>query len=60
MMQPRRNLDLAKKTLRTHTQGELGLQHLYRNAPMVLGILGEIHRRHAARTELTLDAVTAG
>ena len=36
------------------------MQHLDGDVAIVLEIMSEIHRRHAARAELTLDAIVAG
>ncbi len=39
---------------------ELGLQHLDGDFAMVLQVLGEVDRRHAAAAEFTLDRVAVG
>ena len=39
---------------------ELGVEHLERDGPVVLQIVREIHRRHAATSELPLEAVAVG
>jgi hypothetical protein len=57
MTQRRRRLDLLHESFGTQHGGQLGLEDLDRNLAVVLEILGEIDRGHAARTELTLDAV---
>jgi len=36
------------------------MQHLERDCAIVLAVLGEIDRGHAAATELTLDLVLIG
>ena len=53
------NRDLAQEPLRAQRGRDLGPQHLQRDGPIVLLIVGEIHRRHAAAAELALDAVPA-
>ena len=59
MLQRRRRLDLLHESLGAEHRGELGLEHFDRNLAIVLEILGEIDRGHAARAELALDAVAA-
>ena len=39
--------------------GELGMQHLEGDVAVVLEVVGEVDRGHAAAPELPLDAVTA-
>ena len=39
---------------------EFRTQHLYGDPAFVLEVLGEVHRGHAALTELALDAVAIG
>ena len=60
MLQIRRGLDLGQKPLGADDGGELGAQDLDRDLAVVLQILGEVHRGHAARAELPLDAVAVG
>ncbi len=60
MLQPRGDLDLAQEALGAELRGELRVEHLDRDRPMVLQILREEHRRHAPPTELTLDRVAVG
>jgi hypothetical protein len=52
-----RDLDLAEEPLVAECGGELGAEHLDRDVAMVLAILGEIDRRHAASADLSLDRV---
>ena len=59
MLKLRRNLDLALEASGAHGSGEIVAQNLYRNLAAMLHIFGEIHRRHAAGTELALDDVLA-
>ena len=60
MLQGRGGLDLAKKPLGADDGGQLGPQHLDRDVAIVLEILREIDRGHAALAELALDAVAVG
>src|SRR5688572_17557012 len=53
----RRRLDLAEETFATERGCELGMQDLDGNVPIVFDIAREIHCRHAAASELPLDAV---
>ncbi len=50
-------LDLAPKPFRPQRHGHVRPQHLHRHAPMVLQILGQIHRGHAADAEHPLQSV---
>ena len=53
-------LDLAEEPLGADHRRELRPQHLDRDLAVVLQVLGEIHRRHAALPQLPLDAVAVG
>src|SRR5258708_32547986 len=57
MVEPRRDLDLGEEPVRAEHRAQLGPQHLERDLALVLEVLGEVDRRHAARAELALDAV---
>ena len=57
MVQPRRDLDLSRETLHAHRLGQFRAQHLDRYLAVVLGIVRQIDRRHAARAQLAHDAV---
>jgi hypothetical protein len=59
MLQLRGNLDLPKESRATHRSGEILAQHLHRDLTVVLLILGEIDRRHAAAADLAIDAISA-
>lgn len=50
---------IAVKALGTEYRGELGMQYLDRDSAVMLYIFREVHRRHASRTELALDPVSA-
>src|SRR5436190_23903046 len=57
MREARRDADLAQESLGAHRRRELRPQHFDRDLAAVLFLLGEIYRRHAPRTELTLDEI---
>ena len=52
--------DLALESLGTERRGEIGEQDLEGDRPVALFVDGEIHCRHAAATELSIDAVPSG
>ncbi len=52
-------LDLAQESLGAEDRRELGVQHLERDQPLVLDVVGEIDRGHAAAAELAFEAVAA-
>ena len=54
------SLDLAQEALRAERGGELGVEHLERDRPVVLEIVGEVDRGHAAAPELALERVAVG
>ena len=60
MLQVRDGLDLGEEALGADHGGQLGPQHLDRDLAVVLEVLGEVHRGHAAGAELALDAVAVG
>ena len=60
MLQVGGGLDLAQKALGADDRGELWLQHLDRDLAIVLEVVGEIDRRHAAGPKFALDAVVVG
>ena len=57
MLQPGSHLDLAKEPLGTQSRGQFRMKHFQGDESIVLDVPGEIHRRHAATAELTLDVV---
>jgi hypothetical protein len=57
VLQVGRRLDLGEEALGSHDGGQLGLEHLERDLPLVLHVLGEIDRRHAPLPDLALDDV---
>ena len=60
MAQRRCGLDLHHEALGAEHGGQFRLQHLDRDLAVVLQVLGEVHRGHAAGAELALDAVAVG
>ena len=50
-------LDLGQEALGADHGGELGAQHLERDAAVVADVLGEIDGRHAAGADLTVQAI---
>ena len=57
VLQRRGGRDLLHESLSAKHRSEFGLQQLERDVPLVLDVLAEIDRGHAALTELALDAV---
>ncbi len=60
MLEVGRDLDLVEKALGTEHGGELGLENLNRDLAVVLHVVGEVDRGHAAGAELALDRVAVG
>ena len=60
MQKLRSRLDLAQESLATERRAEIGMQRLDGDVAIVLEIVREIDGGHAARAELTLDAVDGG
>ena len=52
--------DLAQKTLGPEGEDQLGAEHLYGDLAIVLEVVREIDRGHAARAKLAVDAVAIG
>ena len=57
MLQARGEPDLALVALGTERGGELRVEHLEGHRPVVLEVLGEEDRGHAAAAELALEGV---
>ena len=57
MMQIGGYFDLAREALSTQYSSQLGPQNFDGHLPLVLEVLGEVHRGHAAFAEVGLDAV---
>ena len=60
MGKPCRDLDLPQKTLRAERCCEVGSEDLDRHLTVVLEVLGQVDRGHAATTDLALDLVAVG
>ena len=59
MLQVRRRLELGKEALAPAHGSQLGLEDLEGDLTLVLEVVGQIDRGHAALTELTLDFLAA-
>jgi hypothetical protein len=57
MLQPSGESDLSEKPVAAEAHGELGMQSLERDRPVVSQVMREVHRRHAASTQLALNRV---
>ncbi len=53
-------LDLGEEPLGPNDSSQLGLQNLQRDLPLVLQVIRQVDRRHAALAQLALDGVAAG
>ena len=53
-------LDLTEEPLGADDRGQFGPQHLEGHLAVVLQVLRQVHRGHAAGAELPLDAVAVG
>src|SRR3954471_20179456 len=60
MLQVSRDADLAEESLVSQRLSQFRVNHLDGNRPIVLQVLGQPDRRHAAPTKLSLDPVIAG
>ena len=60
VLQVRGDLDLVQEPLRADDRGELGPEHLERDRAIVFEVAREVDGRHAALTEVPLDAVAVG
>ena len=60
MLEPGGEADLALEALGAERGGELGMQDLEGDRPVVAEVVGEVDRGHAAAAELALDRVAAG
>ena len=60
MLQPGGEPDLAQEPLGAERGGELGVQHLERDLAVVLEVVREVDRGHAAAAELALERVAVG
>ena len=58
MLEVRRRLDLGEETLAADDGRQLRLEDLERHAAVVPDVIGQVHGRHAAGAQLSLDTVT--
>ena len=59
MLQVGRRLDLSQEAFPADDRRQFRLQHFQGDVAVVLQVLGQIHRGHAAFAKLTLDGVAA-
>ena len=57
VLEPGGELDLALEALGAERGGQLGVEHLERDRPLVLEVAGEIDGGHAPAAELALERV---
>ena len=57
VLEIRSHLDLVKEPFGTKDSGQLRPQHLHRHLPLVSQILRQMHGRHSAPGDFSLDAV---
>ena len=60
MLQARGGADLAQEPLAAERRAEIGMQHLDGHVAIVLEVVREVDRGHAAGAEFALDAVAVG
>ena len=60
MSELRRDADLAQEPLGAERRGDLGAQDFDGDLATVFFFFGQVHGRHAAATQLTLDGVAIG
>ena len=60
MLQRCRRLDLDDEAIEAQYRGELRPQDIARELAIVLEIVREIDRRHPARAQITVDAISIG
>ena len=59
VLEPGGGGDLAAEAVGAHRHGERGPEHLERHGPLVLEVLRQVDRGHAAASELALEGVAA-
>jgi len=52
--------DLLHEALGAEHGSQLGPEHLDRDLPLVLEVLGQVYRGHSALAQLPLDAIPVG
>ena len=60
MLQIGGDADLAEESFDAEHGAELGIEHLERDAAVVLDVAREVHGGHAAAPDLALDGVATG
>lgn len=60
MLEVRGRLDLREEALAPDDGSELGPEHLDGDLPIVLPVIGQVHRGHSALAELAIDVVPIG
>jgi hypothetical protein len=60
MPQARYDLNLSKKSISADRSAELRMKDLDRNGAPMTNVVSEIHGRHSAPADFTLDDVSAG
>ena len=60
MLQPGGDFDLAEEALGPEGRGQLRPQHFDRHLAVMPQVLGQVHRRHPAMTQLPHDGVAVG
>ena len=59
VLQPGGELDLSLEALGAQRLGQVGVEHLERDRPLVAEVLGQVHDGHAAAAELPLERVAS-
>ena len=57
MIEPGGEFYLPQETLGPERARQLGMQHLQRHRSIVLGVLGEVNRRHPPAPKFPIDCV---
>ena len=60
VLEPGGEADLALEPVGAERGGQLGVQHLERDRAVVLEVLGQVDRGHAAAPELAVERVAVG
>jgi len=60
MLELGRKFDLALEPLAAERHRQLGVEHLHRDIALVLEVVRQKHRRHAAASEFADNVVSAG
>ena len=60
MLKAGADVDLAKEPFGAQRVRELGMEDFQRDRAIVLEVMGQEHRGHAAASQLTFDAIAIG